>query len=82
MLQMTRSKLTTRLNPPRRSPTNSNSRRNWKKVPTVVVVYHVTIVAIGHGMLKKFWPMVIKQVSVIIPDQLHRKTGNITECPR
>ena len=25
----------------------------------VVVVYHVTIVAIGHGLLKKFWPMVI-----------------------
>ena len=22
----------------------------------VVVVYHVTIVAIGHGSLKKFWP--------------------------
>ena len=25
----------------------------------VVVVYHVTIVAIGHGLLKKFWPMVL-----------------------
>ena len=25
----------------------------------VIVVYHVTIVAIGHGLLKKFWPMVI-----------------------
>ena len=25
----------------------------------VVVVYHLTIVAIGHGLLKKFWPMVI-----------------------
>ena len=24
----------------------------------VVVVYHVTIVAIGHGLLKKFWPLV------------------------
>ena len=24
-----------------------------------VVVYHVTIVAIGHGMLKKFWPLVL-----------------------
>ena len=23
---------------------------------TVVVVYHVTIVAIGHELLKKFWP--------------------------
>ena len=23
---------------------------------TIVVVYHVTIVAIGHGLLKKFWP--------------------------
>ena len=27
------------------------SQGNW-----VVVVYHVTIVAIGHGLLKKFWP--------------------------
>ena len=25
----------------------------------VAVVYHVTIEAIGHGLLKKFWPMVI-----------------------
>ena len=25
----------------------------------VVVVYHVTIVGIGHGLFKKFWPMVI-----------------------
>ena len=25
----------------------------------VVVVYHVTIVEIGHGLLKKFWPLVI-----------------------
>ena len=24
--------------------------------PGVVVVYHVTIVAFGHGLLKKFWP--------------------------
>ena len=29
------------------------------EVSFVVVVYHVTIVAIGHGLLKKFWPMVI-----------------------
>ena len=29
-----------------------------KKSIVVVVVYHVTIVAIGHGLLKKFWPMV------------------------
>ena len=29
------------------------------KVSVVVVGYHVTIVAIGHGLLKKFWPMVI-----------------------
>ena len=27
--------------------------------PYVVVVYNVTIVAIGHVLLKKFWPMVI-----------------------
>ena len=26
---------------------------------SVVVVYHVAIVAIGNGLLKKFWPMVI-----------------------
>ena len=26
---------------------------------SVVVVYHVTIVAIGNGLLKKFWPMLI-----------------------
>ena len=25
----------------------------------VVVVYHVTIVAIGHGLLKKFWPFLV-----------------------
>ena len=25
----------------------------------VVVVYHVTIVAIRHGLLKKFWPLVL-----------------------
>ena len=25
----------------------------------VVVVYHVSIVAIGHGLFKKFWPLVI-----------------------
>ena len=25
----------------------------------VVVVYIVTIVAIGHGLLKKFWPLVL-----------------------
>ena len=25
----------------------------------VVVVYHVTIVLIGHGLLKKFWPLVL-----------------------
>ena len=28
-------------------------------VSSVVVVYHVTIVAIGHGLLKKFWPLVL-----------------------
>ena len=27
--------------------------------PVVVVVYHVTIVEIGHGLLKKFWPLVL-----------------------
>ena len=28
-------------------------------VSRVVVVYHVTIVAIGHGVLNKFWPWVL-----------------------
>ena len=29
----------------------------WRiSISLVVVVYHVTIVAIGHGLLKKFWP--------------------------
>ena len=32
---------------------------SWQFIVFVVVVYHVTIVAIGHGLLKKFWPMVI-----------------------
>ena len=30
-----------------------------KHIRFVVVVYHVTIVAIGHGLLKKFWPLVL-----------------------
>ena len=30
-----------------------------------VVVYHVTIVAIGHGLLKKFWPLVIGCVLLV-----------------
>ena len=29
------------------------------RTPVVVVVYHVTIVAIGHGLLTKFWPLVL-----------------------
>ena len=29
------------------------------KIMNVVVVYHVIIVAIGHGLLKKFWPLVL-----------------------
>ena len=32
--------------------------QNTPKV-VVVVVYHVTTVAIGHGLLKKFWPLVL-----------------------
>ena len=28
-------------------------------IHVVVVVYHVTIVAVGHGLLKKFWPRVM-----------------------
>ena len=31
----------------------------FKPASVVVVVYHVTIVAIGHGLLKKFWPLVL-----------------------
>ena len=37
-----------------------NSLNIYKAVCVVVVVVnHVTIVAIGHGLLKKFWPLVI-----------------------
>ena len=36
-----------------------SSRREILYVAYVVVVYHVTIVAIGHGLLKKFWPLVL-----------------------
>ena len=35
---------------------------------SVVVVYHVTIVVIGHGLLKKFWP---------IPKQFYGYVGYI-----
>ena len=32
----------------------------WSTVsPVVIIVYHVTIVAIGHWLLKKCWPSVI-----------------------
>ena len=33
------------------------SEGRWPRV--VVVVYHITIVAIGHGLLKKFWPFLV-----------------------
>ena len=29
------------------------------QVSVVIVVYHVTILAIGHGLLKKFWLLVL-----------------------
>ena len=29
------------------------------KYKVIVIVYHVTIVANDHGLLKKFWPLVI-----------------------
>ena len=29
---------------------------HYSYIHSVVVVYQVTIVAIGHGLLKKFWP--------------------------
>ena len=38
---------------------NTEKVFSWQFIVFVVVVYHVTIVAIGHGLLKKFWPMVI-----------------------
>ena len=34
------------------------SRFKTRYAEVVVVVYHVTIVVIGHGLLKKFWPLV------------------------
>ena len=38
-------------------PPPTNIIRVKEKVPVVVVVvYNATIVAIGHGLLKKFWP--------------------------
>ena len=36
--------------------------RSWEKPNSNVVVYHVTTVAIGYGLLKKCWPMVIGSV--------------------
>ena len=36
--------------------------RRQERGHVVVVVYHVTIVEIGHGLLKKFWPVVIEQM--------------------
>ena len=47
------------------SPSSSPSSPAWtpstrtRLKSHVVVVYHVTIVAIGHGLLKKFWPLVL-----------------------
>ena len=40
------------------SPTSGDITR-YTTASDVVVVYHVTIVAIKHGLLKKFCPMVI-----------------------
>ena len=31
----------------------------------VVVVYHVIIVTIGHGLLKEFWPMVTVYIAYL-----------------
>ena len=36
-----------------------HSSRRACKQENVVVVYHVTIVAIGHGLLKDIWPLLI-----------------------
>ena len=47
------------------SKRNSNWSENydysqlWRFDITVIIVYHVTIVAIGHWLLKKCWPSVI-----------------------
>ena len=35
---------------------NAFALQKMNKKECVVVVYHVTIVAFGHGLLKKFWP--------------------------
>ena len=37
---------------------NNTALANVTNGMNVVVVYHVTIVAIGRGLLKKCWPMV------------------------
>ena len=41
----------------------SKKSRGWvgraQQIQVVVVVYHFTIVAIGHGLLKKFWPFMV-----------------------
>ena len=44
---------------PGRGGTVSQGLCTIYKVELAVVVYHVAIVAIGHGLLKNFWPMVI-----------------------
>ena len=41
------------------SPRLSTPHSNTTLVPYVVVVYHVAIVANGHGLLKKFWLLVL-----------------------
>ena len=38
---------------------NRNLQTRNPTLVHVVVVYHVTIVTIGHGLLKKFWPLLL-----------------------
>ena len=54
------------------------------EVRHVVVVYHVTIVAIGHGLLKKIWPMVIgcflRTAGSSMETYRFRRVSNNIEC--
>ena len=42
------------------NPSHNSAKMSFPKLAIisriVVVVYHVTILAFGHGLLKKFWP--------------------------
>ena len=59
--------------------------RMFHSITSVGVVYHVTIVAIGHGLSKKFWPMVISFVLRVKKNRgtffVHRKRERSTRVP-